>query len=260
MLAEIRKSFAAAVYERTTTPLYGAFIFAWLVWNWKIPYVTFFVDQAQLDKSKIDWIITNCSSISSLIIYPTFSCILLVGVLPFAANGAYWISLRFRQWRIDKKNEVEKKSLLTLEQSIQLREELLDAETRLERLLENKNEEIKRLSIQVKSLEDQLQSIADDNTVGEISETFIGATEKGEDEIEKLVSKISNSNDLLRTFKKAVEYCQGGYQGLVEADGVSTQALAFLEATDLIESEKGGTFKLTKKGKEVVARQYDESF
>ena len=42
--------------ERTTSPLYGTYIFAVIVWNWKFFYALFFQDQAVLALPKIEYI------------------------------------------------------------------------------------------------------------------------------------------------------------------------------------------------------------
>lgn len=55
---EFLKSIRAVLYDRVASPFYGTLIISWLLWNWKIPYVTFFVSESLLKMTKIEYIMT----------------------------------------------------------------------------------------------------------------------------------------------------------------------------------------------------------
>jgi hypothetical protein len=69
----------------------------------------------------------------------------LITVIPFASNGAYWLSMKFENWKIEKKKSIEKKQLLSFEQSLALREEIIEQQSKLDRMLGSKDLEIEQL-------------------------------------------------------------------------------------------------------------------
>lgn len=114
-MTEITKSLKKILDERISSPFYGSLIVSWLLWNWKIPYVTFFIDQTKLNINKIDYIITNCNHHLNLWIGPLISTAFIILVIPYLTNGAYLITLKFDTWRINMKNaaEIKRKQLIT---------------------------------------------------------------------------------------------------------------------------------------------------
>src|SRR5688572_10158976 len=144
MTEDIKKSFNSILYERTSSPLFGTLIFSWCLWNWKIIYLTVFVSEDQVSGNKIDYIINNFSNPEYLLTYPLVSTFLLITIIPFLSNGAYWIELKFSKCKKDQKNIIDTKQLLTIEQSIDLREQIYKQEERFEKLLQSKNEEIRQ--------------------------------------------------------------------------------------------------------------------
>lgn len=151
MLDDIRKSINSTLYERVSSPLYGTIIISWLIWNWEIVYLTLFINETRIGGTKIDYIIENYSNIHNLLTFPAISTLLLLTVMPFASNGAYYLSLVFKKWRTEKRNEVDNKQLLSIEKSIALREEIRNQEEKFDKLLEGKNEEIKILTQEVEN-------------------------------------------------------------------------------------------------------------
>lgn len=145
------KSIKAILYDRITSPLYGTLIVSWLIWNWKIPYVTFFVSDTNLSETRIEYIVKNCSDSLTLFWLPLISTLILITIVPFISNGAFWISYQFDAWKHSKKNELDKKQLLTIEQSIALRTELSGLEGRIEKQLNSKDLEIKQLNGQIEN-------------------------------------------------------------------------------------------------------------
>lgn len=155
-LSEFRKSINSVLYERTTSPLYGTFILSWLVCNWKIVFATFTENFFTLGKSRISYI-EEIADWQHVFWFPFLSSIVLILIVPFAANGAYWTSLEFKKWRNNKKNKVEGKILLSVEQSIELRSEILSQEEKFNELLKVKDEEIEKLDKKIQLLSKQLK-------------------------------------------------------------------------------------------------------
>jgi hypothetical protein len=242
MITELRKSINSILYQRVTSPLFGTFCVAWLVWNWKIVYTTFFIDENKIDKNKIDYIVENFNGTEFLIWYPLLSTLILLTLIPFVSNGAYWLSLKFEKWRVDNKNEIEKKQLLTLEQSIQLRGQIIESERKFDSLLQNKNDEIK-----------QLKGIVEELKSGKNNET--GFIEKGseaditEQEVIDIFNKLKQNNNLNAGRDTINHYVQGGYSGLAKSEKIDSKVLSYFESNDLLESAENGTHKWTKKGK-----------
>ena len=88
MIDELKKSLSAILYERTTSPFYGTLLISWLIWNWKIVYLTVFISESSINTDKINYIVSNFNDIHCLLIYPLISTIVLLTVVPFISNGA----------------------------------------------------------------------------------------------------------------------------------------------------------------------------
>jgi hypothetical protein len=241
-MTDIRKSINSIINERLSSPLYGTLIVSWLVWNWKIIYLTFFVSENKIGSNKIDFILSNYSKINHLAYFPLLSTFVLLTLIPFISNGAYWLNLKFNVWRSDKKNEVERKQLLTLEQSIQLREIIADQEKRFENLLSDKNSEIQELKLQLEGYSKQNYNST--------------TTEKPQNEsslkrIQNLAVKIKENVALSKAFSVINLHIQGGFSGLIDAEGINTDILSFFESNDIIENKGKGMYGLTETGKKV---------
>jgi len=88
-MTDFLKSMKSILHERISSPFYGSLIVSWLLWNWKIPYVTLFVDSSKLTVDKIAYIMINCNDCRYLIYYPLISTVVILTVIPFITNGAY---------------------------------------------------------------------------------------------------------------------------------------------------------------------------
>jgi hypothetical protein len=67
MIEETKKSIQSILYQRVSSPFYGTSIVSWLIWNWKVIYLTIFVSEKIIKKSKIDFIVDNYSEINHLV-------------------------------------------------------------------------------------------------------------------------------------------------------------------------------------------------
>ena len=236
MITDLRTSINSILYQRVTSPLFGTFIVAWLIWNWKIFYTTFIIDSDKIEKTRIDYIVENYNDPWNLIWFPLISTILLITIVPFISNGAYWLSLKFEQWRVDNKHKIERKQLLTLEQSIQLREQILDYEKKFESILKEKDDEIEQLKLLIeKSSENQ--------------EGIKPGSQNDEKDVVKLFNIIKDDEQRKNDLYHINEQLQSGSARLASHEFLNTPAISFFESNEIIENIGGGNFKLTKKGK-----------
>ena len=240
MIEDIRKSINSILYERVTSPLFGTFVISWLVFNWKIFYTTFFIDEDKIDLNKIDYIVKNFNDIENLIWYPLISTLALLTIVPFISNGAYYLSLHFNQWKIERKNEVEKERLLTVRQSIKLREQILEAERKFEDLLEEKTNEINQL----KQINSKLTSKLKPDGEKEFENTE-------QNEINWIYDTIKNNSELKNTMSLIDHYIVRGYDNLGKDEKINSKVLSYFLTNDLIEHTGNGNYKWTKRGKEV---------
>lgn len=253
MITDLRTSINSILYQRVTSPLFGTFVISWLVWNWKIFYATFIVESEKIDQNRIDYIVTNFNDSDNLILYPILSTIILITIIPFLSNGAYWISLRFEQWKIDNRHKIERKQLLTLEQSIQMREQLLNYEKKFESLLKEKDEEIRSLKLLIEKSSENGKDEDGNITVG-------SEADKEERSAIEIFNKLQNNNDLKDSFYSLTASLQNGIPDLTLNQNVGTKTLSFFEANDIIQHNGNGIYKLTNKGKRLKQLIFDLDF
>lgn len=154
-LKEFGNSINKILNERLTSPFYGTLIVTWLIINWKIVYLTLFVDSNEIDGTKLDFIIKNYSESSNVFWYPILVTILLITVFPFITYLAYWANLYFTDLRKNRKNEVEKNQVLTVEQSLRIKTEIQNQKENFNKLLEDKDSEINILKLQIEGLREE---------------------------------------------------------------------------------------------------------
>ncbi len=241
MIDDIKKSFNEIIYERTTSPLYGTLICSWLIWNWRIVYLTFFISEKKLKSIKIDYIIANYSETSHILIYPLISTLFLITVAPFISNGAFWLSIKFNKWKVDQKNIVDRKQLLSIEQSIQLREEISKQEERFAKLVESKNIEINTLNLQLEEYKQNKSNVNLDNLLNDNYNSK-------DNELIELSKRIKSSKNENQQFEIILMLIQSGYQ-LTERSDIDSKFIALLESYDLIENKGNGSYKFTSEGK-----------
>ena len=161
MFNEYKKSARSVFEERISSPFYGAFLFSWLVLNWKIVYLTIFVNQDIIEPlTKIEYIQENYINIYTLIILPLLSSGLLIVVVPFISNKLFQVHLYYENDRRKRKEKYDSQQRLTIEQTSSIRTEMVEQSAKYERILDrNKTEQlvdkeqINKLSERIKHLE-----------------------------------------------------------------------------------------------------------
>lgn len=164
-------------------------------------------------------------------------------IIPFVSNGAFWLNLKFENWKKEQKNQIERKQLLTPEQSLELREQLISQESRFEKLLIDKNNEIKQLK---EIIEKQLE-------IKEIKETKTKPTKSdpSKEIISNVYNKIKSSSTFLSSFDQLISLIQSG-DYITNRSVISSKLITLLEVNNLIIPKGGGIYTLSESGKELT--------
>lgn len=136
---DLIKSLKAHLYDRTTSPLSGAFILSWLFCNWEIVLVTI-SDSYIYDKLFHLRNLIKESGIWNLLINPLLGTAFFILIYPHFSNWAYKVS-RWHQIELKKiRVKYDDETPISKEESTKLRAEIIKArdkhETEIEKLLQ----------------------------------------------------------------------------------------------------------------------------
>ena len=147
MLEEISKSIRADLYERASSPLLGAFLTSWLIWNWKTVLV-FFSSMEVVEKvNHIGAVIYSdfWPSLLFLLVGPLVTALLFLYLYPIPAKHVY------RHFREQQKSlkaikvAVEEETPLSQDEHNKLRKRISEMESAFYEELTKKDAEIERL-------------------------------------------------------------------------------------------------------------------
>lgn len=144
-MTEILNSIGQWFKEKTTSPLYGTFIFSVILWNWKFFYILFWQGSEQLGVPKIEYVqnsIINNQGLPEHILYfiilPSISTYFIIWWLPYVSNLAHRKHLQFfynRKSIFDEiRVEYERNIRTALETISALKEKQAEAKKQIERL------------------------------------------------------------------------------------------------------------------------------
>lgn len=160
MFDDVSRSIKSSLYDRATSPLFGAFAISWLAWNYKLILVVF---SSLVVGKKIIFIETmiyteSYSLLLSAFIYPLLTSITFIFLYPIPASHIYryWHSQQIKLKKI--KQEIEDETPLTIEESRNIRREILTLESKYDSEITRKDSEISRLKEIVKNLESSLSN------------------------------------------------------------------------------------------------------
>lgn len=145
-MEQFLNSIKAVLYERTASPLFGAFVVSWLAWNYRA--ITILLSELPV-LSKLSYIQTTLYpswefSIAFLLALPLLTSLLYLFLLPYPARFVhkFW---RERQKELrDDRLAIEKATLLTVEESRRIRQNVLDVQTDYDRALRHLQADLDR--------------------------------------------------------------------------------------------------------------------
>jgi hypothetical protein len=231
--------------------------------------VTFFISEESITGTKIDYITTNCSETLYLVWGPIISTAILLTAIPVISYYAYWLSLEYKKWNIDRKNKVEGATLLTLDESLELRKNLKEEQDRLGTLItakeaDNKNlkDKIELYSKSSKTLAKEIDELKADRLERnkKVLENKSEESEKQKQKNLKIelakLSKIINASGPNRMAYK--EYLKNAdTETLIEGLKIGDVFVSYFTRNGYIESVDDGFFTITPKGKQMF-EQFDK--
>lgn len=222
---ELVASAEIALSERIASPFYGYFLISWLIINWKIIYVAFFLDQQYLfEKTGLlrnEYLQTIIPPFGpqylwQFLLEPTILAWAILWLFPYGTRVFYRKSLR-------NKKALKVIELRELRKEQQQRVELTKTETEL--------------------FESELEKKRIEKVAASESPELLWENEYKEFEKSYLYGK----------FREIIEsiYKHSGYVSYVNEKYISTDMLAFADTRDLIQFVEGSSnqIKLTPKGK-----------
>lgn len=161
-MEEFGTSLKAALYERSKSPFYGAFIISWCIWNWRLLYYLITCDSNLSFDRRICYISSNYVDIYHNLWHPLWSAAVV-----FVGGNVLTIIFRIIQIQLAnfRKENVEKLEMLSKDEVAEAKKGLIDYENRistssvdLKRRSEGLEEQIKERNERVTELETAVRS------------------------------------------------------------------------------------------------------
>ncbi|WP_157207047.1 hypothetical protein [Mariniflexile maritimum] len=150
-MEETKNSFKDALKERISNPFLGKLFLAWMIWNWKITYVTFFVSENRLNENRLefvsDYLSADCPfDFFNIYIVPILITIILIWLFPYITHEAYKASEKFRKKKALKKKNTDDEINNFKDQEIQILNKQISEITENKKELDSIIEELKLLA------------------------------------------------------------------------------------------------------------------
>lgn len=153
----IKKEINSILYERLASPFWFLLFSSWCIWNWKSLYITFFVSEEFLKSNKLDYILNNLNpSISTTLIYPLISTVVLLTFGEWINNIAYKVYMCFKKRRREIKQDYDDSKRLSETESNEIRFQSLKLRQEILSLTQSKDSEIQDLCTKLDNLDEEL--------------------------------------------------------------------------------------------------------
>lgn len=146
-MLEIFESLSQWFKEKTTSPLYGTYIFAIIFWNWRFFYTLFFQAQTSLSIPKIEYVEQKFLSDGLVqhflwfLIPPLVITYIIIWWLPIVANLVHKRHLRFYFYRKSTYDEeklvYEERRKQILNQLVGIKEQQIESTKKIQKSLTN---------------------------------------------------------------------------------------------------------------------------
>jgi hypothetical protein len=145
MIKEITNSFKAALYQRVSSPLYGTFIFSWLLYNWFVVLPLIFgskVFDERINDFKSGMATSSDGFLYSTVLIPMIITAIILFLQPILQRFLFIYTEWNKSEGLKKRDQFSSETLLTLEQSNELRSSVQKIHQFHQEVSKNKDVEI----------------------------------------------------------------------------------------------------------------------
>ncbi|WP_342040436.1 winged helix-turn-helix domain-containing protein [Aeromonas caviae] len=229
MFEEVSNSIKAYLYERAVSPLMGGFIVSWCLWNYKL-LLLIISDTPVLEKFRIinEGIYpTHMCAIIYGIALPTITALAYIYIYPYPAEYVFRHSQKRQKRLSDIKREVEGNTLLSVNESRELRHKQYALEEQYNIEIDKKDNEIESLKKDIIALRKQNIMTSDDTRKNKTrwSPDGVNLTKEEEEILVNIEKHSMNENDIIEIFDNNIsptniKYHIGSleYHGLISAE------------------------------------------
>lgn len=150
MFQELTTSLKASLYERTSSPLMGSVLVAWLGFNWK-PLLYMMFSGSGIEE-KLNFVTENYLDVWNNLFWPIIVGGLLSLVYPVLSYVPFWISEQIQHAQRNLKQKLSMSQLLSVDQSLNLREELIEKDKKIRGILSDNQSQKDELEATIKQL------------------------------------------------------------------------------------------------------------
>lgn len=147
MIEDIIRSAREQTSDRLASPLLGSFLVSWCLWNYKFLVILFSDASVTMTFRLIKEVAFPDPSVVVLngVLLPLATAVAYIFVYPYPARLVYGFTRRRQREINDLRREIEGETPLTLQESRQLRAEVIESEFKHQEELDRLNNEIARL-------------------------------------------------------------------------------------------------------------------
>ncbi|MEI8704604.1 hypothetical protein [Pseudoalteromonas sp. B62] len=166
MIKEVTNSIKAALYQRISSPLYGTYIFSWIIYNWELVLQLLFGTKQfdeRLATFKLGLTVDDGGFNYCTVIIPFIITVVILLIQPLAQRFIYIYTEWNNSEGLKKRDQYANETLLTLEQSNELRSSVQKVQQFHQEVLKNKDDEISEYKKQAEFKDTSLGKINEDN-------------------------------------------------------------------------------------------------
>src|SRR5215813_13817727 len=114
-------AFNRLVNDRVSSPLFSTFTITWVLANWKIFYLTFFINSVELKPyNKVEYILLYYVHWGPILVLPIVSTAIILFAMPYVETFVYKIYVKHKADRRREKENSENDTRFSVEDSRQI--------------------------------------------------------------------------------------------------------------------------------------------
>lgn len=165
MITEVSNNAWTYFKEKASSPLYRTLIVAWCLWNWRILYLTFFIDEKSiLPLTKLQYISTYYKDDWINYYWPLASTLAALFVFPFIENGVYKFTLNRRKVRLRAKVLAEDDLPISRDEAAKLKKQIRESAVTNQLAIDEKLAVIQSLNVELTAANEMVDRVKKNNS------------------------------------------------------------------------------------------------